>query len=406
MQWVSAQRPSATRLALDRNTGAVATAVFLMTLGEELWKRFLPKFLQEIGAPMAAIGGYGSLRDLVDGLAQYPGGWVSDQWGRKRALQSLTLLALLGYLVLASASSWPLALAGIALTMAWSSMASPTLFAVIGDALPSGQRVWGFTVQSILRRVPIAIAPVLGGILIAGQGVRPGVRAGLMVAVGLALLTFAVLSLISLPRYSATPTGVRGVWRMMATPLRRLLLSDILIRCCEGLVDVLLVLYALDVVGISAPSYGSLVAVQMGTSILAYVPGAWLVRRVGSKPVILLTFVAFALFPLAVVAATSYAGLALAFVVGGLRELGEPARKGLIVDLARPEYRGRSVGLYYLIRSVAISPAAAMGGLAWSRWPTLPFVAAGILGLAGTMAFALTVEEPRRRRLTLERTDS
>ncbi|HEY7481114.1 MAG TPA: MFS transporter [Gemmatimonadales bacterium] len=406
MHWVSSRAAVATRLALDRNTGAVATAVFLMTLGEELWKRFLPKFLQDVGAPMAVIGGYGSLRDLVDGVAQYPGGWASDRWGRKRALQCFTLLAFLGYLTLASSSSWPLALSGIALTMAWSSMASPTMFAVIGDALPAGRRVLGFTVQSILRRVPIAIAPVLGGMLIAGRGVQSGVRVGLMAAAGLAVVTFTVLSVLSLQREPATPAGARGVWQLMPPPLRRLLLSDILIRCCEGLVDVLLVLYALDVVGISAASYGGLVAVQMGTSILSYVPGAWLGRRVGSKPVIMLTFVAFALFPLAVVAATSYVGLVLAFVVGGLRELGEPARKGLIVDLARPEYRGRSVGLYYLIRSVAISPAATVGALAWSRSPTLPFLTAGMLGLAGTLAFALAVEEPRRGGLTLERMDS
>jgi MFS family permease len=403
---MSTRLDGTTRLALDRNTGAVATAVLLMTLGEELWKRFLPKFLQSVGAPIAVIGVYGSLRDLVDGLAQYPGGWASDRWGRKRALQCFTLLALLGYLTTASASSWPLALAGITLTMAWSSMASPTLFAVIGDALPSGQRVLGFTVQSILRRVPIAIAPVLGGMLIAGRGIQPGVRVGLMAAVGLALVTFGVVSLLSLRRGPVTPARASGVWRLMAAPLRKLLVSDILIRCCEGLVDVLLVLYALDVVGISAPSYGSLVAVQMGTSILSYVPGAWLARRVGSKPVILLTFVAFALFPLAVLAASSYGGLVLAFVIGGLRELGEPARKGFIVDLAQPEYRGRLVGLYYLIRSVAVSPAATVGGLAWGRSPTLPFVAAGMLGLAGTLAFALTVEEPRRRELTLERMDS
>jgi hypothetical protein len=64
------------RPALDRNTGAIAAAVFLMALGEELWKRFLPKYLQGLGAPLLAIGGYGSLRDLLDGLAQYPvPGW-------------------------------------------------------------------------------------------------------------------------------------------------------------------------------------------------------------------------------------------------------------------------------------------------------------------------------------------
>lgn len=384
------------RLALDRNTGAVAAAVFLMALAEELWKRFLPKYLQALGAPLVAIGAYGSLRDLVDGLAQYPGGWAADHWGRRAALQCFTILALLGYLTLAFTSSWPVAIGGIVLTLAWTSMASPPLFAVIGDALPPGQRVMGFTVQSVLKRLPIAIAPVLGGLLIASRGVEQGVRAGLLVAAGLALITFAVLSVLSLSqRAPAPPATVRGVWRTMASPLKRLLASDILIRFCEGLVDVLLVLYAIDVVGISAPAYGGLIAVQTVTAIASYVPGAWLAQRFGPKPVVVLTFLAFTLFPLAVVAAGSYGGLVAAFVVGGLRELGEPARKGMIVDLARPEFRARSVGLYYLIRSALITPAAALGGLLWSRSPALPFLLAGGVGLAGTLAFALMVEEPR-----------
>jgi hypothetical protein len=54
------------RFALDRSVGASAAAVFLMTLGEELWKRFLPKYLQALGAPVLATGAYGSLRDLVE----------------------------------------------------------------------------------------------------------------------------------------------------------------------------------------------------------------------------------------------------------------------------------------------------------------------------------------------------
>ncbi|MEA2204952.1 MAG: hypothetical protein QOE77_1728 [Blastocatellia bacterium] len=53
----------------------------------------------------------------------------------------------------------------------------------------------------------------------------------------------------------------------------------------------------------------------------------------------------------------------MAFIIGGLREIGEPARKAMIVDLAQPEVRARTVGLYYLMRSLAITPAAAIGGL-------------------------------------------
>jgi hypothetical protein len=80
-------------------------------------------------------------------------------------------------------------------------------------------------------------------------------------------------------------------------------------------------------------------------------------------------------------------------VVGGLREIGEPARKAMIVDFAQDDIRARSVGLYYLVRSLSITPAAAVGGLLWKVAPQVPFITAGVIGLAGTLVFAATVEE-------------
>jgi hypothetical protein len=85
--------------------------------------------------------------------------------------------------------------------------------------------------------------------------------------------------------------------------------------------------------------------------------------------------------------------LIIAFVIGGLREIGEPARKAMIVDFAQEGVRARSVGLYYLVRSLSITPAAAVGGLLWKLTPEVPFVVAGVIGLFGALVFALTVEE-------------
>jgi MFS family permease len=156
---------------------------------------------------------------------------------------------------------------------------------------------------------------------------------------------------------------------------------------------VFLVIYALNVIGISPPQYGVLVGVQSATAIACYLPVARLADRIVRKPFVIATFFAFSLFPLAVIASRSFPALILAFVVGGLREIGEPARKALIVDLAVPEVRARSIGLYYLIRSVAIAPAAFIGGLLWRTAPAIPFVTAGLMGLVGTTLFALTVDE-------------
>ncbi|HEV8532775.1 MAG TPA: MFS transporter [Methylomirabilota bacterium] len=381
-------------LGLERNIVAVSVAMFLLALGENLWKRFLPKYLQMLGAPVTAIGFFGTCEDFLDGVYQYPGGWISDRYGRRRALLLFVTLAAIGYALYWVAPSWPFVFAGLVFVMAWSSMASPTLFAVVGDALPKDRRALGFTVQSILRRVPIAVAPTLGGLAIAAYGLRIGIHLGLAVTVVLSAVTLGVVSRVNIPATTdPIPTHVVAVWRSLPTPLRWLLASDIFIRTCEGLVDVFLVLYAINVIGISAPAYGVLVAVQMTTAIVSYIPVARFADRMGRKPFVIATFVAFALFPVAVVLARDFATLVAAFVVGGLREIGEPARKALIVDLAAPLLRARSIGLYYLIRSLTIAPAAFIGGLLWEVTPALPFWMAGLIGLVGVVVFAVTVEE-------------
>ena len=381
-------------LGLERNVVAVAVAMFLLGLGENLWKSFLPKYLQALGAPVLAVGLFGTVRDFLDGAYQYPGGWIADRYGRRRALLLFVGLATVGYVIYALAPSWPYVLAGLVFGMAWTSMASPTLFAVVGDALPRERRAIGFTVQATLKRLPIVVAPTLGGLAIVAYGVRGGVRLGLAITIALALVTLAVVARVRIPLVrEQSPTGIRGVWRSLPMPLKWLLFSDIFIRTCEGLVDVFLVIYATNVLGVSAPQYGALIAIQMATSILVYVPASKVADRTGRKPFVIATFLCFAAFPLAVVLSRSFLGLAVAFVVGGLRELGEPARKAMIVDLARSDIRARSIGLYYLLRSSAIAPAAFVGGLLWKVAPQVPFLAAGAVGLAGVLLFALTVDE-------------
>jgi hypothetical protein len=65
----------------------------------------------------------------------------------------------------------------------------------------------------------------------------------------------------------------------------------------------------------------------------------------------------------------------------------------MIVDFAEEQLRARTVGLYYLVRSLSITPASAIGGLLWRLGPEIPFVFAGLIGVAGTLLFAITVEE-------------
>src|SRR5437016_9106284 len=117
--------------------------------------------------------------------------------------------------------------------------------------------------------------------------------------------------------------------------------------------DVLLILYVTDVLHVSVARFGTLLAILYTTTLLIYLPASKAADRIGRRPFIIATFCAFALYPLAVVSAHDFAGLIIAFIIGGLREIGEPARKAMIVDSAEPNVRARTVGLYYLLPSRA-----------------------------------------------------
>lgn len=386
-------------LCLERNVALSSSAVFLLGFGEELWKKFLPKYLEALGATTPIIGLFGTAGDLFDAAYQYPGGVIADRFGRRRALLLFVTLAFTGYLVYLVSPSWPFLFVGLALVMAWQSMASPAMFAIIADSLPRERRAMGFTLQSILKRIPIVIAPIIGGLLIATTGLTNGIHLGLLITLGLAAGVIVLVMRVRVLNQSTQSVNMRGVWRSFHVGLKRLLISDIIIRTCEGMTGVLVILYVTNILGFGVSSYSVLIAIQMVTSILVYIPAGKIADRLGRKPFVIATFVSFALFPLTVTLASNFALLVLAFVVGGLREIGEPARKAMIVDFAEANVRARSVGLYYLVRSLSITPAALIGGLLWQIAPQMPFVTAAVIGIVGTIVFAVTVKEEQSAQL-------
>lgn len=380
-------------LSLERNVSLASATVFILALGEELWKKFIPKYFEALGASTPIVGLYGTAQDFLDAMYQYPGGWLADRLGRRRAFLSFVAIAAAGYVIYLLSPSWPYLFIGLAFVMAWQSMASPAIFSIIADALPRERRAMGFTLQSILKRIPIVIAPIVGGILITSLGVVKGIRVGLLITLLLAVIAMLFLSKINIPVNAFTRTNIAGVWRTFHLALKRLLISDIIIRTCEGMTGVITVLYVTNVQRFSVARYATLVAIQMTTSILVYIPAGKLADKVGRKPFVIATFLSFALFPISVILSPNFGFLIFAFVIGGLREIGEPSRKAMIVDLAQDHVRARSVGLYYLVRSLSITPAAAVGGLLWQIAPEVPFIVAGVIGMIGTIVFALTVEE-------------
>ena len=150
-------------LGLERNILVMLGAILILGMGEDLWMRFVPKYLELLGASVWVIAMYGTLKDLLDAVYQYPGGWLADRLGRRATLVLFTGLAIVGYGIYLFSPRWEWVLIGTFFVMAWSSLTSPAIFAIIGDNLPQTRRAIGFGVQSILKRAPKVVAPPLGG---------------------------------------------------------------------------------------------------------------------------------------------------------------------------------------------------------------------------------------------------
>ena len=111
----------------------------------------------------------------------------------------------------------------------------------------------------------------------------------------------------------------------------------------------------------------------------------------------LAAFALFAVYPLAIGLSPSYVAFLFAFAVAGARELGEPARKALLVDLAHPSRRGRDVGVYYLIRGLCVILAPTLGALLYERNPLLCFAVATGIGTLGLLCFAFLFKLPEAK---------
>ena len=251
----------------------------------------------------------------------------------------------------------------------------------------------------MLVRLPRVIGAPLGGLLIASFGAVSGVRA----AAGITLL-LAIIVLITQRRgYREQAVAENGFERAsapailarMPSQLKRLLVAECLVRFGEAIAAAFIVLYVTNVLGHTAMTFGMLYALQQTVSLVMYLPSGSLAGLTGKRPLIALTFLFFALFPLAVQWAQATATLAAAFVIGGLKEMGEPARKAFIVDLADPSERARAVGVYYTIRNLLIVPAGAVGGILWAYDPQAPLQVAGAVGILGAVAFWITSKDIR-----------
>ena len=279
-------------LGLQKSIVAVLFMVILVGMGEKMSERFLPLYLMALGGGAISVGLLNGMDNLLSALYSFPGGYASDKLGYKRALLLFNLIAMGGYLIVIVFPSWQAAIIGAVLFVSWSAISLPATMDLVSTVLPKNKRTMGVSMHSLVRRIPMALGPIIGGLLIGAYGEVHGVRIALMVAfvlAGIALVFQQVM--IKEPPHTAEIEKHRAYGlSLISHDLRNLLTSDILVRFCEQIPYAFVVVWCVTENGITPLRFGILTTIEMVTAMLVYIPVAYLADRNTKKPFVVITF--------------------------------------------------------------------------------------------------------------------
>jgi MFS family permease len=317
------------------------------------------------------------------------GGYLSDKLGYKRALLIFNLISMLGYGIVILIPTWQAVIAGAIFFISWTAISLPATMDLVAASLPTNKRTMGVSMHSLVRRIPMALGPLVGGVLITQYGDKDGVRYAFIVALVLGVVALVLQQVLikDVRKEKKAESNPFHTFKYFTPELRNLLVSDILIRFCEQIPYAFAVVWAVNINGISPIQFGILTTIEMVMAMLVYIPIAYFADKNTKKPFIFITFIFFTIFPLALLLARSFSLMIIAFIIRGLKEFGEPTRKALIMDLAPEDKKASVFGLYYLMRDVIVSLAAFGGAFLWNISPAVNFLTAFGFGIIGSVYF-------------------
>jgi hypothetical protein len=432
-------------LGIDPGVFVLAGATLAFSLAVGVVARFVPEYLNRLGASAEVIGLYASFvllcRTVYPYLAGGDGGGrlpdaVADRLPhrtRTAVVDALTAHRLLVAVGAVSASggllwlvapqlgdvlpvpSWLAVAAGTGLVLLWGTH-GPGLRVGIGDvtttdppAAAGGSATEVVTGTTTLRLLGFLALLAPTTLLFASIPVYRSafqVLAAVTAAVGFtAVGAFAVLGR-GVPRPSVPAASrdrpdldtVRASLSALNEELWTVLAGNAAVTFAEGMVHVFLIVVVTEyhavgatLAGIALPPeafFGVLVAVETVAGLGAVVAGTRVARWTDPRTVIAGGVLSAALFPLLLIGAPSHpAVLAILFALFGVRFAGVPARSALFDELVAGDGAAAVVESYRLTRNLAAVPGGVVGGLLYGIAPAVAFGTATLVGLFGAYQF-------------------
>lgn len=398
----------------NKNVVVMVFSACMWAISNTLWRPFWSLYTLELGATKETLGLLSMIQASSLLLFQLPGGLLADKFGRRKVIVYFTAFRILTPIFYLFATSWSHLIPGL-ICQSIGSAYLPAYNALMAESLPYRKRGAGYGAYRMMTSLPRTFTVLLGGVIMDSMGLLNGFRIVLIWSSFISALVFIVRA-----KFLSETLGVeekksskvdlkesfsqifnlpKGIWAMIVVAC----MSSFAVRMAMPF----LVVYAVEVIGISKTEWGLIQMVVGLLSSFLSMPGGMLSDRIGRKPLILGSRVISPVTMLGLTLSKNFSHVLIIRALGAIGAglgggiwgmMGGPAWQALVADIVPSQRRGAVMGLMATITGVIGVPSSWLGGYLWDyHAPEFTFWVSFVIGIFPILIFFAFVKEPKKR---------
>jgi DHA1 family tetracycline resistance protein-like MFS transporter len=390
------------RIYLPSNAWVLALSAAIWTIGGSMVNPYQSLFFYAVGADSVFIGFLLALSSAITALMQLIGGYIADNWGRRKIIVVFSIISAGTAFVYIFISQYqlliiPVILAGI------SGVYGPAFNATLTDSMRPRLRARGIASFTLVTSLPTMFCPYIGGLLMSRFGISVGLRIGYYMSglFGLVAVSYRALTLKE-THHKAGSKEPKGILRFMSDfakdnasilrhasgEVRKLLAYSFLASIGTGMSVPYTSLYVVGTLGLQPDLYGLITNLIGVVNVILLLPAVRLVERIGLKKSVIYASLSVPVNQLIFVQAKGMDDLVAWGVIGstGNALLG-PSLTALQANLSTQETRGRIMAMFSVFSLITSIPSQIIGGYLYSSLgPYVPFLASIPIFVLATLA--------------------
>ena len=382
--------------ALESNLRVLLITSVIANLSGSLWTSLLGLYItNNLGVSVLMFGLMSTIRDLVSSLINFPSGFLSDNFGRKKMITLSTIFSILTLMLLFFVRDLPLLLLVSIFHGLSIAFMDPSQSAYVVDVVQEGRRGSAYAALAFFQSLSSIIATSLAGVIAGIYGFYWVFGIALVLeSLSLGGITFylresrVVDSVETRPSKESMYKHIKNDLTMLRNPLLLAVLFGIVFHQLGlGIQGPYLPIYASDVLMLSLLSISLMLSMQQTGIFVGHFPSGRIVDKYGGEISfafhILITSPSMILFTIIgnpILASLILFGWGLTF---GLDNV---SRQKLIAQYKSESGVATAFGVISLIAGVISLISPTIGGWVWTEYsPQTVFYASAAINVLGSL---------------------